>query len=316
MSYEIKVHGRIGCALQDLAHEEATFTLQTLTTLQTGTSPEATHEVRKQVKKIRALLALLREPLGKKRYHEEESTLKKVGKALGPVRDAECRSKTLKQLQRRFFPGKPSALIKAVQGTLADQERRCLAQLSRSNALAAGVADLKIMLPRIAAWPVSNYGWKELRQAVHRSYERARIGYRKAYDAPTTSRLHRWRRRVKELWFHVQLLRRVSPAFMEELAQDFEVLGEFLGDDHDLIVLKTALEERKDDGQGAALETLLELIDLRREELLDAAFDLGERLHEDSPEDYIRELDEWRTTRRERRRKAKKLGSQLIAAAE
>jgi len=82
-------------------------------------------------------------------------------------------------------------------------------------------------------------------------------------------------------------------------------------------MLKSALEERRAaHSRRAAMETLFELIDLRREELLDPAFDLGERLHEDSPAAFARELDEQRATHRQRHRKAKKLGAQLSAAAD
>jgi CHAD domain-containing protein len=206
-------------------------------------------------------------------------------------------------------------VIRSVRDLFVAREKKCLEELARSNATAAIAADLQDLLVRLADWPIATYGWKELRRAVRRSYERARESYQKAHDAPKPTRLHRWRKRVKELWFHLRLLRRASPTRMEELAQDFEVLGEFLGDDHDLSMLKSALEERRAaHSQRAAMETLFELINLRREELLDPAFDLGARLFEESPADFAQELDEKRDTHRKRLRKAKKLGEQLGAA--
>jgi CHAD domain-containing protein len=316
MSYEIKIYGRIGPGLRDLAKEETARTLESLATMKTGDTPAAAHDARKRLKKLRALLALLREPLGQKRYRAEHTVLLEAGRMFSAKRDAETLLKTLKQLQRRFFPGKPSPVIQALQGALEAEERRCLAHLKRSNAVAACAVSLQEWQARIGAWPVTDYGWKELRQAVRRSYKRARKSYQDARDVPAPARLHRWRKRVKELWFHIRLLRRVCPALMVELAQDFEVLGEFLGDDHDLSVLKATLEDRRASLQhGTAVDALSKLIDLRREELLDAAFDLGERLHEDAPAVFVRELQERRSIRRQRRRKGKKLGSQLVAAA-
>lgn len=316
MSYEIKIYGRIGPGLRELAKEETARALESLAAMQTGDTPAAAHDARKRLKKLRALLVLLREPLGQKRFRAEDSVLRQAGRMLSAKRDAEALLKTLKQLQRRFFPGKPSPLIQALQATLGAEERRCMAHLKRSNAVAAGTASLQEWHARIGAWPVTDYGWKELRRAIRRSYKRARRSYQDAREAPAPTRLHQWRKRVKELWFHIRLLRRVCPALMAELAQDYEVLGEFLGDDHDLFVLKTTLEERREALQhDAAAETLSKLIDLRREELLDAAFDLGERLHEDAPAVFVRELQERRSIRRQRRRKGKKLGAQLVVAA-
>jgi CHAD domain-containing protein len=284
--------------------------------MKAGDTPAAAHDARKRLKKLRALLVLLREPLGQKRYGEENTVLRQAGRMFSAKRDAEALQKTLKQLQRRFFPGKPSLLIQALQTAFDAEERRCRAHLKRSNAVAACTASLQEWQAHIGSWPVADYGWKELRQAVRRSYKRARKSFQDACDAPTPVRLHRWRKRVKELWFHIRLLRRVCPALMAELAQDFEALGEFLGDDHDLTVLKATLEDRRATLQhDAAVDALSKLIDLRREELLDAAFDLGERLHEDAPAVFARELQKRRSIRRQRRRKGKKLGSQLVAAA-
>jgi CHAD domain-containing protein len=315
MSYEIKLSGRIGHALLEVARDEIGQAIEMHGEMQKGDVGEAAHEIRKCIKKLRAVFALLREPLGKTRYHEQDDLLRKIGRSLGAKRDAEVLLKTLKRLQERFFPGRPSPLIRSTLVAFAGRERRCLAHLTRSNAVAAGRATLKALLADLGTWPVTDYGWKELRHAVRRSYERARTAYCKAKDDPSAKRLHQWRKRVKEMWFHVRLLRKAGPAFMEELAQDFDVLGEFLGDDHDLLVLKAALKKRAEGKeQAAARETLFELIELRREELLDAAFDLGERLHDESPGNFVRALDERREERRKRKRKEKKLGAQLVGA--
>lgn len=314
MSYEIKIHGRIGVALQSLVREELQCTLQSMSAVQAGDMAAPAHDVRKRIKKIRATLGLLRESLGRDTYREEDASLRQISRNLAGKRDAEALEKTLKHLQRRFFSGKPSALVQTVKESLAAQERRAMANLKRSNAISAGLVALQEMETKTAGWMVADYGWKELRHAVKRSYKRTRVAYQEAHDAPTPGRLHRWRRRAKELWIHVRLLRRVCPTLMEELAQDYDVLGEFLGTDRDLFLLREALEERREALQNdSALETLYELIDLRREELLDAAFDLGARLHEDSPSDFIRDLDERRSVRHDRRRKAKKLGAKLAA---
>src|SRR5262249_17556562 len=114
MSYEIKLHGRVGSALQEVAREEMTRALQAYGVLKTDQVAEAVHQIRKRIKKPRALLALLREPLGKEQYRVEDADLRKVGRALSAKRDAEVLLKTLTHLQQRFFPGRPSALIQAL----------------------------------------------------------------------------------------------------------------------------------------------------------------------------------------------------------
>ena len=312
MSFEIKPHGQIGPALQLLVCEQLTRVVELLHKAGQGAGTEAAHEVRKRIKKGRALLSLLREPLGDDLYRQEDGILQKTNRTLGSMRDAQMLLKTFEHFQRRFFPEKPPAFIRAIRENFVAHERRCSARLAQSTTLAENLASMRELVIRATHWTVQDYAWKELRKAVRRSYRRARDAYQDAVGAPTAPRLHRWRKRVKELGYHIRLLRRVCPSLMEELAQDFKVLGEFLGDDHDLVVLRTALEERREALQnGPALETLLELIDLRRSELLDTAFDLGERLHAETPSDFVQELDELRTAHQQRRRKAKKLAAQL-----
>jgi CHAD domain-containing protein len=315
MSYEIKTHGAFGRELQRVARDELDRALDVLQFIDRDTVATAPHEVRKRLKKLRALLLLLREPLGKKRYREEDAILRELGGALATLRDAQALLKTLHKLQRRFFPSKPPAVLRAMRRELERHERRCATEFLDSLVLDQSIAAIHAALDRVADWPVESYGWKQLRRAVKCSYRRSREAYARAHDSPDEKRLHRWRKRVKNLWFHLRLLRRICPALMEELAQDYEVLGEFLGDDHDLVILRDTLVERRAAlADDAALETFLELLELRREELLDAAFDLGERLHADAPAVFARELDDRRSAGRARRRKARKLTSRLNPA--
>ena len=120
--------------------------------MRSGEVTETAHEIRRCVKRLRAVLVLFREPLGKKQYRVEDAELRKVGQALSAKRDAEVLRKTLSRLQQRYFPGKPSPLIRTLHEALVAQERRCLAQLKRSNAVAASSASLKEMLASLARW--------------------------------------------------------------------------------------------------------------------------------------------------------------------
>jgi hypothetical protein len=75
---------------------------------------------------------------------------------------------------------------------------------------------------------------------------------------------------------------------MEELANQTHELSGYVGDDHDLALLreKFANEPGKVEDQ-AAVETLLALIDRRRAELQEQAIPLGQRIFEDKPKDFV-----------------------------
>lgn len=96
-----------------------------------------------------------------------------------------------------------------------------------------------------------------------------------------------------------KLLRPIYPKRMERYASDLEALGEYLGDDHDLVVLRQTLEEQSGDDRGArAFETLDNLIGQRQGELRSAAMTLGARFYAEKPSIFCDRLaGYWRTWR-------------------
>lgn len=315
MSYEIKTHGPIGPKLQNLARAKIHRIIVALRTLNASTLDVLTHDLRKRLKRLRALLWLVREPLGKKRYRAEDGVFREAGRALAAMRDAQALLKTHDRLQQQFFPRKPPAMLRVMRQKFSAHERQCVSALVGSAALEKQIVGLQAALNRVADWPVEDYGWKELRRAAKRSYQRSRESCEQARDAPDPAHLHRWRKRTKDFSLYLRLLRRIGPVLMEELAHDYEVLGEFLGDDHDLVVLRAAVEKQRDTILHRPARTaFLQLLDLRREELRAAAFALGERLHADSPTVFARGLGEHRAASRQRTRETRKRTRQLNAA--
>ena len=89
-------HGRIGHALDELGGA-------------TDSSPEeAVHEARKDVKKLRALLRLVRSSTSSRVRRRENEALRDVGRSLSGVRDADVMLATLADLEEGF-PGRPAA---------------------------------------------------------------------------------------------------------------------------------------------------------------------------------------------------------------
>jgi CHAD domain-containing protein len=110
-------------------------------------------------------------------------------------------------------------------------------------------------------------------------------------EEPTVKKLHEWRKQAKYLRYQLELLCAVWPGMMEPLAGQADHLGDLLGDDHDLAVLRQMLTqhpERFDDEEELAL--LFALIDRRREELETEANLLGRWLFQDSPKDFAQRL--------------------------
>jgi len=314
MSYRIKTHGSIADDLRRVADEEIAAALAELESIDHGDIAEAIHETRKHCKKLRALVHLLREPLGAKRVRAEEASYRDTGRKFQRLRDAQAMAATLDKLAKRFFETRRPPIVLAARQILAAEERDACRALERQKVLAAVLADLREARARAAAWKIDEFRWKHLAAALRRSYRRARGAWREACAEPKPRRLHAWRRRTKDLWYHVTLARNAAPDFMEELAGELEVLGEFIGDDHDLLVLRKALVDHpRQVPAGPAREALFDIIALRREELLGAAFDLAGRVFAETPGEFLRALEARRHVQRQRHKKADRAAARLSA---
>src|SRR5687767_7156781 len=63
---------------------------------------EAVHEVRMDIKKLRALLRLVRQAIGKKTFQREAAALREAAACLAAVRDARMKVQTIQRLIKHF----------------------------------------------------------------------------------------------------------------------------------------------------------------------------------------------------------------------
>lgn len=308
----VKGRGKLGASLQDAALERMTGTIAELERCREPTLAGATHEIRRNGKKLRALLRLVRECLGRRAFQVEDRGLRAMGREFGKLRDAGVMVHTLDALRKRYFErGRPALLTHARRLLLAEVGRRAR-RLTQGETIAVTTAALQAARTRCLAWDVRGFGWREALRAVRQSYKRTRAAASRAFADPTVRRLHEWRRRTKMLGEQLRLLRRLHPLTLDELAHEFNVLAEFLGDDHDLTLLRDELvAQRARLSPARELDALLEVLELRRGELIRTALDLGERLFEPTAREFARALEECHRQHRLARKTARKLASMI-----
>mgnify|MGYP003780078465 CR=1 FL=1 len=109
-------------------------------------------------------------------------------------------------------------------------------------------------------------------------------------DAPTDANFHEWRKRVKYLWYHVRILEASWPPVMAALTSELDVLGDLLGEDHDLADVRGLLMRRP---EAAGHDVLLGLITQRQKELRKAALPLGRRIYAEKPGAFTARLERY-----------------------
>ena len=240
-------------------------------------SEQAVHEARKDLKKLRSLLRLVRAAIGEKTYRRELTCFGDAAAELAGARDSDVMLATLGGLE----------LPAEVDGPLRQAlEAHRLRTGAAGGASGAAVEILAAARERAGAWTLSGESFDALAPGLERMYRRGRRELRAARAQPSVEGLHEWRKRVKDLWYHHTLLRVVWPPVMKAVGDEAHELSDLLGDDHDLAMLLGWAREHAE-----APAELVEAVESRRDALQADAFALGARLYADKPRAFLRRLE-------------------------
>ncbi len=249
---------------------------------------EAIHEARKSLKKARALLRLVRPGLGKHVYRRENRALRDAGRLVSGARDADVLVETVAGLAERYAGRLPEADFDG----LAEHLRAAAAESRAAGAAGAGRAEAIDLLDgvanRVEDWPLADCDWATVAAGMEVAYGRGRAAFAAADGEPTVERLHDWRKRVKDIWYHQRLISPSWPEVLDALAEEAHRLSEILGDDHDLAVLAELLEGDSRPPVPADPTGLLELVAERRAELLECARHRGRLIYAERPAAFAR----------------------------
>lgn len=246
------------------------------------------HAARKDLKKLRAAIRLLRRELGDELYRAENERYREAGRMLAPGRDAEAKLETLEALRERLAPEVGPAAGDEWLEALREERARALAAARGDERIARALAIVEAGRARVEAWPPASESWKLFKPGLDRAYRRGRREMRRAAADPSGTNMHAWRKRAKDLWYQLRILRDHLPKALRQSLDRADELAELLGDHHDLAVLRDDLLGR--DVVVLDRPALVAAIGERQEELAASAFELGEELYARKPKAFRRKL--------------------------
>jgi CYTH domain-containing protein/CHAD domain-containing protein len=286
MAYRFKRRERVDDGIRRIAAGRAEDALSELSAARSdGDLAEAIHSARKDMKKLRAVLRLVRKPLGKEFFRAENHRYRDAARLLSQTRDAEVKLETLGALRECFaeeLPAGPAqawcAALEAERDEIAGAGEDELAKrIERAIATIGGGRD------EVREWPLRGDSWELIAAGLSRSYRQGRRELKRIRRDPSAENVHRWRKRVKDLWYQLRLVRKAWPELLGETVERTHELADLLGDHHDLTVLAEDLAERDELDRRQELTALIER---RQGELLEAALELGARLFAERPKAF------------------------------
>ena len=301
MPYRLDSRESVEQGLRRCAREQLDSSIEELTRGVRDDPVESVHSARKALKKERSLLRLFRGALEPADRRRETDALRHAGRLLSAARDAEVTIQALDDLSERYAGQVPKRTFTAIHKQLTAERDPARAGLLDSGLTGEVADELKAVRGRIDDWHFKRAGWGAIESGLDRSYRRGRGARERAQTEPSFENLHEWRKHTKDLWYHLRVLTPTSPGIVGGQAKDAHRVGDLLGDDHDLAVLRDRLNDTAD-AITADLDPVFGLIDHRRDQLQEEALLLGRRVYAEKPSAFERRLRRyWKAWRREAR---------------
>lgn len=247
---------------------------------------ELVHEARKAIKRMRALARLLRDELGEPEFTRVNDSLRAAGMHLAGARDAEVRLATLRALSERHPKTLAPERVRPLSEQLESERAGAIEPAERETVL----ADIAAMRKQLAHWNLIEHDFQALAPGLRRIYREGRHRYERvkrghAHDAQD---LHDWRKRVKSLYYALDMLDDRKSRDARRATKRSGHLGDLLGEEHDLWMLRAYLEQHLDvfGADDATPDALFKRIERRRARLRKRTLALGALLYKRKPSNF------------------------------
>lgn len=248
--------------------------------------PHWVHNTRTTYKRIRSLLRLVRNSLGKESFRAERERIRESAGQLAPLRDAEVMVLTA-ELLATHFPESTETLSELQLWLLQRYQQIAQVGTNLQQLLLITAREMNDLTLRSANWVLPE-DFDEPVENFVRGYRRGRGEFARAFEASDDEGFHDLRKRVKDHWYHCRLFESVwLPAMMWRVTE-LKDLSDLLGEDHDLAMLRQLLADATDVLDG--VDRVNSLIERRQQWLRDQAAELGERIFAPEPETQAKEL--------------------------
>ena len=252
---------------------------------------ELIHVFRITLKRQRAFWRLLSPVIPHEVFRRENARLRFAKRRLAAGRDEAAALKTMRKITLNARGGKAVDFsLKA----LSVLRRRMLRSRNREQALLAFTqvqSDLKTTLKRFEALSPTPRGMRLFEPGLAIAYRKARQTARITTNSGE-EKFHHWRKRVKDLWYQLAAMHSIWPGLpLEKLLYRLDVLQELLGDEHDLALLKDALNRMPGRFGGSnSVKPVIKTIDFELVSKRSKAVRLGKKILGQKPGVFVNKM--------------------------
>ncbi|HLG57489.1 MAG TPA: CHAD domain-containing protein [Vicinamibacterales bacterium] len=299
MGFCLKPGQPIDEEIRRIADHQFAQAVAALRTVGGAESDDAVHAARRRVKKVRALIRLVRPTLSP-RYRSLNRRLRAVNRLLAPVADGHATVETLERLAAKYRRALAPQTLAEIRRRLLRREAVADEEASLSGAVQTAAALLCKERRALGRWRLDQSGFRAIAPGLGKSVRSSRRAMALALAHPSIEHYHTWRQRVKDQWLHVRLLQARCANGLARDERRLEALDGCLGEYHDCALLQNVLtSDSALDRSDAA--RCLRLVRRYQRELRAKARTLGRAIHRETPRRFVKRVKRhWRSARRAR----------------
>jgi CHAD domain-containing protein len=246
------------------------------------------HEVRKELKRARATLRLLRDGIGETAYRRANRRLRDAARPLSRVRDARVLLDVVAKLRGGAKNASRRAELASLEQRLRRERHRARGEvLDRQSPLRRIRSSIDGVLSESRSW--CDPGDESLRRGMERIYRKGCKAFTCADQDASDEMLHEWRKQTKYLRQALEVLAPACRGAIAKRTRGAESIADALGDDHDLAVLQQKLATRS--RSGSSRREVLSRIERRRRQLQKRAAKQSRHLYRHEAEAFVDALD-------------------------
>lgn len=260
---------------------------------------EAVHQLRKNMKKVRGALRLVRDVIGKSQYKERNAAARDIARIGAQIRESKVRIDTLNKMNAHFNPEMKDnfypVLTQKLKTEHQDLKNRLVNEENISARILQKLSETKTDMEKLV---IPEDGFDAFNDGLKRVYKRGRKAMKKAQIDSTVENHHEWRKRVKYLWYQMRILKNTWPEGLKGYINELHQLSDYLGDDHDLYDLRKKLHSKSDFNENEInVKHLDVLTDSFSNEKRHAARILGGKIYAENKKAFVTRVKSyWETS--------------------
>jgi len=249
------------------------------------------HEARKCLKKSRSVMRLFQNILGKE-YEQGNAALRDAGRKLSPVRDSQALIEMFDELNDKYRDDLGDRSLISIRDGLVKRKKSLAREFQQKRTRGVVLKTLRLFARGVGQWSVDEADLPALSKSLARTIRRNQQACRTAYAESRPESFHEWRKRAKDLRYHLNLVSKAWPEVLDGFEAAAKNLESKLGDDHNLVVMRgTILEKPAAFGNEEDITAFLKIVDDHQKKLRSACRTLADRLYSEAPKFWRRRLE-------------------------